>query len=135
MGGEGAGLHYDREHGRDVIGVATGMEYRNAHGYGRPVPDPGWAQNEVHRIREVATPHAWMLLSHYTAAEAADLLAAVDAVGGSVVDSIARRGAVLYRLCLPFPRGAHGAAGPSAIQPDGASASGTGACQDDSTDP
>jgi hypothetical protein len=98
---EGAGIQFASQSGIDLVGIGTGMEYRNARGHLQPKPDPGWATNEIARIRNVAAPFAWILLSHYTDSQQSELLAALQAAGGRVVESAARTGAAAYLVCIP----------------------------------
>jgi hypothetical protein len=88
-----------------MVGIPTGMEYRNARGFLQPDPDSGWAANEVARIQRAATPFAWVFLSHYAPTQELELIAAIEAAGGKVLESGSRRGAAAYRICVP-PRNA-----------------------------
>ena len=98
---EGAEIQFEWQSGIDLVGIGTGMEYRNAKGHLQPRPDPGWASNEIARIRRVAAPFAWVLLSHYTESQQYELLAALEIVGGRVLESASRSGAAAYRVCFP----------------------------------
>ena len=98
---EGHEVYYAGEAGLDIIGIATGMEYRNAYGYSQASPDPGWAANEVARIQSVSTPFAWVFLSHYAPPQELELIAAIEAAGGKVLESGTRRGAAAHRVCVP----------------------------------
>jgi class 3 adenylate cyclase len=62
--GEGAGLVAPVQGEPTVVGVATGMQLRNAT-LVRPEPDSGWAVNEAARIRAAAHPCAWLFLEAY----------------------------------------------------------------------
>jgi hypothetical protein len=102
VGHSGDELMYEEARGINVVGLPAGMEFRNAlHGYLRPSPDPGWAENEIRRLRAVSRPYAYIFLSHYARVQSAELLAAVERAGGVIVESLERRGAAAYRVCLP----------------------------------
>jgi hypothetical protein len=102
---EGHDIYYEGAAGLEMVGIPTGMEYRNARGFLQPDPDSGWAANEVARIQRAATPFAWVFLSHYAPTQELELIAAIEAAGGRVLESGSRRGAAAYRICVP-PRNA-----------------------------
>jgi hypothetical protein len=98
---EGSELRYAAPDGLEIVGVPTGMEYRNATRYTQDAPDAGWSENEIARIRAAATPFAWIFLSHYAPVQESALLAALESAGGRIIESETRRGAAVHRVCLP----------------------------------
>jgi hypothetical protein len=64
------------------------------------LPDTGWGENEARRIRAVANPVAWLVLSHFYGPEG-QLLDAVAARGGRVTYKEFRNGAALLRYEFP----------------------------------
>jgi hypothetical protein len=99
--GDGDSLVY-RYGGRvELFGTPSGSQGRMGTGYTPPVPDPGWAETEARRIRGVARPYAWMVMSdfaHPGLDERLALLTAVNHAGGEVVYTKETADAVLYRL-------------------------------------
>ena len=47
-----------------LIGLYTGMQVRAGLPFARNRPDPGWGEVEAERIRKVAKPSIWLLISH-----------------------------------------------------------------------
>jgi hypothetical protein len=89
---------------REVIGVGTGMEYRERVRGLYPLPDSGWADNEARRLREAvdasATPgrYAWVYLAHHGELQRDLLIAAMRRQGARIVVVNAEDTAELYRL-------------------------------------
>jgi Dolichyl-phosphate-mannose-protein mannosyltransferase len=110
--GDGADLIYPYGPRKELYGNSTGAQGRSGLGYVPPRPDPGWAENEVWRMRSVARPYLWIVLSDYAHGsldERAVLMHAVARAGGSVVYMKTAANAALYRVRFEEPRlGVHG---------------------------
>ena len=88
--------------GTELFGIPTGIEYP-APPNGRATPDPGWAENEVRRIRERCATRVWLLFSHGSDAAEAAILPLIEG-NGFVEESRSRVRAVrLYRFSCPGP--------------------------------
>ena len=88
----------------ELFGTSTGAQGRVGVGYSPPLPDPGWAESEAWRIRSVARPYIWIVLSDYAHGpldERTILLKAVRDAGGAIVHTEAAADAVLYRIRFP----------------------------------
>jgi hypothetical protein len=99
--GEGADLVYSSGGKKELLGTSTGAQGRVGVGYSPPEPDPGWAESEAWRMRSVAKPYVWIVLSDYAHGpldERAILMKAVQAAGGEVVYTKATADAILYRV-------------------------------------
>jgi hypothetical protein len=92
---EGSELTYAEHGGLELYGIPDGLEAR-VFGITNPVPDPGWAENEARRIRRVANPGVWLVLSHFYGPEGI-LLRAVEAERGHLTYHDFRNGAALVR--------------------------------------
>ena len=67
----------------ELIGTPSGIEIL----YGRVLrsrPDPGWANNEVERMRQAGGGHTWVMLTHHSTAVETDLQAAILRAGGRI---------------------------------------------------
>jgi hypothetical protein len=95
-------LVYQYRGRREVIGIGSGMEFRAGRKYLQLVPDTGWGDNEVRRIRDAGSV-AWIFASHHAQAEVDELLAAVQRAGGELVESRKRNGAALFRVRFTTP--------------------------------
>jgi hypothetical protein len=71
----------------EVIGLRTGMYYRERLSFGQIVPSPGWAAREVDRIAAVARPYVWILGAHWAMQELPALRAELYRRGFRVVES------------------------------------------------
>jgi hypothetical protein len=61
-----------RQDGREeLLGLPSGMEWREVQGHIRPAPDHGWVDTEAARIERAARPGVWVLATTYYAAETA----------------------------------------------------------------
>jgi hypothetical protein len=98
---EGDELTYAAPDGLELYGIPDGLEAR-VFGLTNAFPDAGWAENEARRIREVAHPSAWLVLSHFYGPEG-QLLDALQANGGGVTYRDSRNGAALLRYEFPAP--------------------------------
>jgi len=61
---EAEGLTYESNGRTVVLGLYTGMQVRAARELAQRRPDPGWGEVEVARVRDHASPHIWLILSH-----------------------------------------------------------------------
>jgi 4-amino-4-deoxy-L-arabinose transferase-like glycosyltransferase len=96
---EGSGLTYPGLGGLEVYGIPDGLEAR-VFGLTNSMPDAGWAENEARRIREVADPGVWLILSHFYGPEGI-LLRALEADGADMTYHDFRNGAALVRYEFP----------------------------------
>jgi 4-amino-4-deoxy-L-arabinose transferase-like glycosyltransferase len=92
---EGSELTYPAQGGLELYGIPDGLEAR-VFGLTNPMPDPGWAENEARRIRRVANPGVWLILSHFYGPEGI-LLRALEADGAHLTYHDFRNGAALIR--------------------------------------
>ena len=53
----------------ELIGLPSGMEWREVEEHVSTQPDSGWVEAEARRIEQAATPGIWVLASTYYAAE------------------------------------------------------------------
>jgi hypothetical protein len=101
--GQGATPFYTSRGTQEILGMSTGVQGRVGIGYSPPLPDAGWAETEVWRMRAVARPYIWIVISDFTHGsldERRILMQAVESQGGKVVWSMETAGAVLYRIRL-----------------------------------
>jgi len=85
----------------ELLGLASGIEFREGAMFSRTEPDPGWGRREATRIRAAtsAGPQAsgvWVAIAFAYPGEEGALLAALDSAGGSGEQILSDRGAVLY---------------------------------------
>jgi hypothetical protein len=99
VGDEGSGLTYPGPGGLEVYGIPDGLEAR-VYGLTNSMPDVGWAENEARRIRGVANPDVWLILSHFYGPEGI-LLSALEAEGAHLTYHDFRNGAALVRYEFP----------------------------------
>jgi dolichyl-phosphate-mannose-protein mannosyltransferase len=62
-------LTYAGASGVELIGLPSGMEWREVEEHVRLQPDSGWVEVEARRIEQAAAPGIWVLASTYYAAE------------------------------------------------------------------
>jgi len=87
---EGGDLVVSRGDHVELLGLASGIQWREVTGLGRAHPDSGWATHEATRIKTAATPTIWMLIANAYAASGADLESAVARAGGvRLMDTVA----------------------------------------------
>jgi 4-amino-4-deoxy-L-arabinose transferase-like glycosyltransferase len=87
---EGGELAVSRGDHVDLLGLASGIQWREVIGLGQAQPDSGWATHEATRIKTAATPTIWILIANAYAASGADLESAVERSGGvRLVDTVA----------------------------------------------
>ena len=95
---EGDSLIYPTPEGLEVIGIGAGMQYLQYTSAVEPRPDDGWARNEVRRIRDVATPRAWVVLAHYAIVQRDELLQAIRDAGGMVTGATVAQNALAWHV-------------------------------------
>lgn len=110
---EGFDLVYEFRGRRELLGIATGVEWRWP-SYTKSEPDPGWAWNEAKRIREEAGKNAanrcaWVLLTRLSEHASRPLTWQLrESFGGKRDFEKLVPGGVLYRYCfagdVPPPR-------------------------------
>lgn len=110
---EGNGLFYDCPDRREIVGLPDGMEVRFGLPPSRPVPDPGWREEETNRIRAAADPNIWLFFAQFRQSEVDDLLRALQASGAEVLFRDVEEGARLYEVRFPSSGTATGARGDS----------------------
>ena len=79
---EGAGLVIKTGTRAELLGLATGMQYREGSLFSRPTPDSGWAKREADRIRQGAAPGIWIVLAPMGSPGVSDLQREILRVGG-----------------------------------------------------
>ncbi len=84
----------------ELVGIPSGIEilYR---GSGRRTPDPGWADNEVARMRTAGGQRIWVVLTHHSTEVETDLQAAILRVGGSIAEDWREWAARLWQVRFP----------------------------------
>src|SRR2546425_8907400 len=73
--GEGAELVWRGEWWTELIGVPTGMQFRELTGFSQTAPDAGWAENEAARIVMAGRQPVWLLLAPIAGPEERQLVA------------------------------------------------------------
>jgi hypothetical protein len=53
----------------ELLGLPSGMEWREVQEHVRPAPDSGWVETERRRIEDAATPGVWVLATAWYGAE------------------------------------------------------------------
>jgi len=101
---EGSDLVYDNRGRREILGVATGREWRWP-SYVQAGPDERWAANEASRIRREAvrdgtTRCAWLLFTRLSEHSAKPLLWTIADFGGTLDRAEHVPGGALYRYCF-----------------------------------
>jgi hypothetical protein len=105
---EGLDLVYDFRGRREILGTASGREWRWPAYLGSD-PDPGWAANEARRIKREAasnpdSPCAWVLFTRLSERSNLPLAWQLRNVEGGVREFwLQVAGGVLYRFCFPQP--------------------------------
>ena len=82
---------------QELVGTASGIEILYGR-VGRREPDPGWADNEVERMREAGGAHIWVMLTHHSTAVESDLEAAISRAGGKIEGDLRSWAARLWRV-------------------------------------
>jgi hypothetical protein len=85
--GEGSTLVLHDSGRTELIGVPTGMEdtYVGARSH---TPDSGWAANEAMRVRQVASPEAWLFFTYWNERVDRWLLDSLRAGGGRITAQV-----------------------------------------------
>lgn len=111
---EGVSLAFASGDHVELLGLASGIEFREGGMFGRSEPDPGWARREAARIRGAAEPKGapdagvWVAFAFGYPGEERALHAALDSAGGggTVIAGNGRgrgRGATLSYYRFPAP--------------------------------
>jgi hypothetical protein len=84
----------------ELVGISSGIEilYR---GSGRRTPDPGWADNEVARMRATGARQIWIVLTHHSTEVETDLQTAILRAGGSIAEDWREWAARLWQVSFP----------------------------------
>jgi hypothetical protein len=86
---EGADLTVSRGDHVELLGLASGIQWREVIGLGHVQADSGWATREATRIKATAAPTIWLVIANAYAASGADLESAVARAGGvRLVDTV-----------------------------------------------
>jgi hypothetical protein len=96
---EGEELRTRRRGRVELLGLASGVQWREGRGFAIPVvADSGWAGREAARIRAAAAPTIWVLIANPYPTTARDLLAAVPSNGGVIDNQLGVGGVRVVRL-------------------------------------
>lgn len=88
--GAGGELAVPRGDHVELLGLASGIQWREVIGLVQALPDPGWATHEAVRIKAAAAPTIWLVIANAYATSSAGLEAAVESAGGvRLVDTVA----------------------------------------------
>jgi hypothetical protein len=98
---EGDSLTYDYRGRREILGVGSGAESLNSTDRMTTRPDPGWAENEVRRLLDVARPYGWVFIAAQTPSEVSDLFDSFTRAGATIDRIQARNQALIYRVRRP----------------------------------
>jgi hypothetical protein len=80
----------------ELLGLPSGMEWREVEEHVRSEPDSGWVETERRRIMEAAAPGIWVLATAWYAAEA-ELFAALERSASRRTFARLRGGSALVR--------------------------------------
>jgi hypothetical protein len=80
----------------ELLGLPSGMEWREVQEHVRPQPDSGWVEVERRRIEAAAAPGVWVLASAYYAPES-ELFAALERDASRRTFAHIRPGSALVR--------------------------------------
>jgi hypothetical protein len=87
---EGGELAVPRGDHVELLGLASGIQWREVIGLVQALPDSGWATHEATRIKAAAAPTIWLVIANAYAMSGAGLEAAVESAGGvRLVDTVA----------------------------------------------
>jgi hypothetical protein len=87
---EGGALAVSRGDHVELLGLASGIQWREVTGLRPTLPDSGWANHEATRIKAAAAPTIWLVIANAYATSGADLESAVERAGGvRLVDTVA----------------------------------------------
>jgi hypothetical protein len=93
---EGDSLIFRYRDWHELVGVPAGLG-PDTLGIRRDAPDPGWAANEVRRIRQAGGPEAWLVLYSFVPGVPESLAVAMRAAGATRTLREERDGALLER--------------------------------------
>lgn len=93
---EGDSLNFAYRDWRELVGVPSGLG-PDTLGIRRDAPDPGWAANEVRRIRQAGGSETWLVLYSFVPGIQDSLAVAMQAAGATRTLQEDRDGAVLER--------------------------------------
>lgn len=86
----------------ELVGAPSGIEILYTLAM-RLMPDSGWADNEVERMRNAGGEHIWVFLTHHSTAVETDLQAAIVRAGGTIEGDWRRWAVRLWRIRFPRP--------------------------------
>ncbi|HEV8598034.1 MAG TPA: glycosyltransferase family 39 protein [Gemmatimonadales bacterium] len=86
----------------ELVGTPSGVEILYARA-DRRAPDPGWADNEVARMRAAGGRQIWVVLTHYSTEVEADLEAAIRRAGGTIAEDWREWAARLWQVHFSAP--------------------------------
>jgi dolichyl-phosphate-mannose-protein mannosyltransferase len=99
---EGDSLQTTRGGRIELLGLASGIQWREGRGFGVPVvSDSGWAAREAARIGAVAHPTVWLLVANSYPTMMQELSGAVERVGGAIDIDAGVGGVRLTRYRFP----------------------------------
>lgn len=84
-----------------IIGLATGIAWREGQWLSQLQPDSGWAGREAERIDRATDSTSWLLFSQLARREVPLLIHALAARHGQVIQEQGSRGAFLYHVRFP----------------------------------
>ncbi|MDP8981344.1 MAG: glycosyltransferase family 39 protein [Acidobacteriota bacterium] len=90
-------LQWDLDGKWEIPGIASGVQ-STIHGSGPGEPDPGWADNEVSRIRQTGSSTVFVVVSEYRAPVVEPLLTGLSAAGGTATREFHDNGGALYQV-------------------------------------
>ncbi len=98
---EGERLHERRLGRLEILGLASGIQWREVSGLTGSAPDSGWAAREATRIREAAAPEVWLILANAYATSVTSLVGMLEAQGGIRDRESLAGGVHVYRFRFP----------------------------------
>lgn len=84
-----------------IIGLSTGIAWREGQWLNQLQPDTGWAGREAERIDRATDSTSWLLFSQLARREVPLLIHALAARHGQVIQEQGSRGAFLYHVRFP----------------------------------
>ena len=98
---EGGDLAVSRGGHVELLGLASGIQWREVVGLAQARPDSGWATHEATRIKAVAAPTVWLVIANAYAASGAELESAVERAGGARLADTTAGGVRWSRFAFP----------------------------------